>query len=243
MESIKSGFKSFLAKMKPFSDNKDGREDTENDVPSKKRRKQDDHTVNLCPIINPVNKSTSSKAATANTLEGLLSDLTNEQNLNEILEKSSWQDNIFCPRILKTPQGALADEFQKYLKSRTENEDEKMDMIKKFSFLILTEIILQCKDPAKQALVFDHLVSVFFDEKSQYYISLKNDLIADELADESISNENVVKYLRLAKADANVWEGGKGCLVPVYNVEFRNSPEFKAFCEKNVFVACLLSIL
>ena len=51
-----------------------------------------------------------------------------------------------------------------------------------------------------------------------------------------------MKYLKLAKSDANIWEGEKG-LIPVYNVQFRNSPEFKAFCEKNVFVACLLSIL
>ena len=186
---------------------------------------------------------TTRKAATANTLEGLLSDLTTEQNLNEILDKKAWEDNVFCPRIIKTPQGALADEFQQYLRNRNENEEEKTEKIKKFSFLILTEVVLQCKDPTKQALVFDHLVSLFFDEKSQYYIRLKNDLIANELMEENISSENIVKYLRLAKADANIWEGGKGCLAPVYNVEFRNSPEFKSFCEKNVFVACLLSIL
>ena len=193
--------------------------------------------------MNLIFQPTTSKAATANTLEGLLSDLTKEQNLNEILDKKAWQDNIFCPRILKTPQGALADEFQKYLQNRNENEEEKMEKIKKFSFLILTEIVLQCKDPTEQVLVFDHLFSLFLDEKSQYYINLKNDLIADELAEENVPSENIVKYLRLAKTDANIWEGGKGCLVPVYNVEFRNSPEFKLFCEKNVFVACLLSIL
>ena len=39
-----------------MSDDKEVKEETENDVPSKKRRKQNDHAVNLCPIINPVNK-------------------------------------------------------------------------------------------------------------------------------------------------------------------------------------------
>ena len=170
-------------------------------------------------------------------------DLTKESNLNEILDNQSWNDNIYLPRILKKPYGALADAFQNYLKKRDESEEEKLEKIQKLSFLILTEIILQCKEPTKREPVFNHLVSLFLDEKSQHYIKLKNDLIADELSDENVSNDDITRYLQLAKKDANVWEGGKGCLVPVYDVEFRNSPEFKEYSEKNLFVACLLSIL
>ena len=179
----------------------------------------------------------------SNNLEGLLLDLTKEENLNEILDKKSWNDNIYLPRILKAPHGSLADVFQSFLKKRDESEDEKLDKIRKFSFLILTEIVLQCKENSQREPVFNHLVSLFFNEKSEHFINLKNDLIADELSDEDISNDNIIKYLELAKKDANVWEGGKGSLVPVYDVEFRNSPEFKEYSEKNVFVACLLSIL
>ena len=183
----------------------------------------------------------------ANTLDGLLSDLTSEENLIEIFKTDAWNDDIYCPRILKSPYGALADEFQKYLSSREEKETLKVEAIRKFSFLILIEIVLQCKDRTKQAPVFDHLVSLFLNNKSDNYIELKNDLIADELSSleirEDAQHSNAIKYLRMAKSDATVWEGGKGCLVPIYNVEFRSSPEFKTFSEKNVFVACLLSIL
>ena len=188
-------------------------------------------------------QQTTKKAAVSNNLDGLLLDLTKESNLNEILDNQSWNDNIYLPRILKKPYGALADAFQNYLKKRDESEEEKLEKIQKLSFLILTEIILQCKEPTKREPVFNHLVSLFLDEKSQHYIKLKNDLIADELSDENVSNDDITRYLQLAKKDSNVWEGGKGCLVPVYDVEFRNSPEFKEYSEKNVFVACLLSIL
>ena len=188
-------------------------------------------------------QQTTKKAAVSNNLDGLLLDLTKESNLNEILDNQSWNDNIYLPRILKKTYGALADAFQNYLKKRDESEEEKLEKIQKLSFLILTEIILQCKEPTKREPVFNHLVSLFLDEKSQHYIKLKNDLIADELSDENVSNDDITRYLQLAKKDSNVWEGGKGCLVPVYDVEFRNSPEFKEYSEKNVFVACLLSIL
>ena len=183
----------------------------------------------------------------ANTLDGLLSDLTSEENLIDIFKTDAWDDNIYCSRILKSPYGTLADEFQKYLSSREEQETLKVEAIRKFSFLILIEIVLQCKDRTKQAPVFDHLVSLFLNNKSDNYIELKNDLISDELSSleirEDAQHSNAIKYLRMAKSDANVWEGGKGCLVPIYNVAFRSSPEFKTFSEKNVFVACLLSIL
>jgi len=222
---------------------KTGSEDIENIEPSKKKRKQEDQTINYCPIINPVQKQTPRKAVVSNNLEGLLLDLTKEQNLNEILDKNSWNDNIYLPRILKAPHGALADVFQSFLKKRDGSEEDKIETIKKLSFLILTEIVLQCKDNSKREPVFNHLVSLFLDEKSPHFINLKNDLITDELSNEDISNDDMMKYLEKAKKDANIWEGGKGCLVPVYDVEFRNSPEFKEYCEKNVFVACLLSIL
>ena len=117
----------------------------------------------------------------ANTLDGLLSDLTSEENLIDIFKTDAWDDNIYCPRILKSPYGTLADEFQKYLSSREEKETLKAEAIRKFSFLILIEIVLKCKDRTKQAPVFDHLVSLFLNNKSDNYIELKNDLIADEL--------------------------------------------------------------
>ena len=67
----------------------------------------------------------------SNNLEGLLLDLTKEQNLNEILDKKSWNDNIYLPRILKTPHGALADVFQSFLKKRDGSGQDKIETIKK----------------------------------------------------------------------------------------------------------------
>jgi len=219
-----------------------GSQDIKNIEPSKKKRKQEEQTINYCPIVNPVSKQISKKAAVSNNLEDLLLDLTQEQNINEILDKGSWKDNIYLPRILKTPHGALADLFQSFLKNRDDSDQEKVNKIRKFSFLILTQIVLQCKDHSKREPVFNHLVSLFLDESSQHYISLKNDLIADELSDENISDTNIPNYLEKAKKDSNIWEGQKG-LVSVYDVEFRNSPEFKEYSEKNSIIACLLSIL
>lgn len=245
MESIKSGFKNLFGMMskKHNSCDTNGSEDIENIEPSKKKRKHEEQAINYCPIVNPVTKQTNKKAVISNTLEGLLWDLTKEPNLNAILDNESWNDNIYLPRILKTPHGALADVFQNFLKKRDESEDEKLKKIQKLGFLILIEIVLQCQDKNKREPVFSHLVSLFLDEKSPHYINLKNNLIADELSDENISHDDITRYLQLAKKDANVWEGGKGCLVPIYDVEFRNSSEFKEYSEKNVFAACLLSIL
>merc|ERR1711894_92830 len=158
-------------------------------------KRQEEQTINYCPIVNPVSKQTTKKAAVSNNLDGLLLDLTKESNLNEILDNQSWNDNIYLPRILKKSYGALADAFQNYLKKRDESEEEKLEKIQKLSFLILTEIILQCKEPTKREPVFNHLVSLFLDEKNQHYIKLKNDLIADELSDENVSNDDITRYL------------------------------------------------
>jgi len=120
MESIKSGFKSLFGVVNTKSSS--GKSHTtvgeESTSPAKKRRKQDEHTVILCPILSPINKLPSKPVRAANTLDGLLSDLTSEENLIEIFKTDAWNDDIYCPRILKSPYGALADEFQKFIQSR-----------------------------------------------------------------------------------------------------------------------------
>ena len=165
--------------------------------------------------------------------------------MEEILERNTYrlltsEDGFLYSGILNTPQGLLANEFSKFLK-KDEHEDKRRDTVKKFNFLILAEIVLRCKDCVKRRHVFDYIVAEFFDRKNKdRFIKLKLIDLVDDLNDKDINDDQITEHLTTAKEDVNVWSE---CLAPIYDRQFVNSEDFKELKKRNVFVACLLSIL
>ena len=179
----------------------------------------------------------------AYTLKDLLSNLTTELDLTEIFDRSSYmliksEDGFSYTGVLDAPQGLLASEFQKYLKK---DEEQRVETIKKFNFLILAEIVTKLQDPHQRRLVFKYLISEFFDKtKIEEFIKLKNSDLAEDMKEEEIDDSLITEYLNKAKQDVNIWSE---CLAPIYDRQFVNSEDFNELKKQNLFVACLLSIL
>ena len=92
-----------------------------------------------------------------------------------------------------------------------------------------------------QRQVFDYWVSHFLDKRNnpKGFVKLKLVDLADDLHD-GIEDSQITEYVTKAKEDANIWSE---CLAPLYDRQFVNSDEFQELKKKNIFVACLLSIL
>ena len=173
------------------------------------------------------------------SLQDLLSSLAVETELKKIVTEKLYIDDVgYCNRIV---QGTLAEEFLKYLYQNSEKTEKN---IEKFLFLLLIEVVLGCKNKNEQSEVFNHLVSIFFDENGKYKncIKFSNQKLAGKIFSYSRKNgkdvleDDAIKYLKKAKYSLNIWEGDKG-LVPIY-MEFSHT-----FSQKSNICACLLSIL
>ena len=175
-------------------------------------------------------------------LQDLLTSLTTEDNIHRILtEKIYLENDIDISQIV---QGTVADDFQKYL-NKNYGKDERI--VEKLYFLLLTEIVLACKNKNGQVTLFDHLTTLFFSEhgKMKDFIQFPNAKLGEKLysftkktraKEGHVLEEDAIKYLNKAKYSHNIWEGDKG-MVPIY-MHFHNS-----FSQQSNFCACLLSIL
>ena len=139
--------------------------------------------------------------------------------------------------------GLLANEFQKFLLTRDENNDEKRrENVRKLNFLITAEIVIKlCKKVENQRQVFDYWVSQFLNKRNNAagFVKLKLVDLSEDLHD-GIRDAEITEYVIKAKEDVNIWSE---CLSPLYDRQFVNSDEFQELKKKNTFVACLLSIL
>ena len=84
---------------------------------------------------NLIFQPTTSKAATANTLEGLLSDLTNEQNLNEILDKKFARITYFVQEFLKLHKVHWQTSFRSTCNIEMKMKKKKWRRLKSSAFL------------------------------------------------------------------------------------------------------------
>ena len=175
-------------------------------------------------------------------LQDLLTSITNEDNLQKVLEGQFYlDDDVYFSRFV---QGTVAEDFYKFLNEKHGKIERK---IEKFYFLLLTEVVLACKNKKEQGKIFDHLTSLFFSPngKLKDSIKLSNSKLGEKLYSYTQKNEgkeihdlseDAIKFLKRAKIDGCVWEGDTG-LVPIY-MDFHNS-----YSQKSNFCACLLSIL
>ena len=146
-----------------------------------------------------------------------------------IVDKTQPDFDIDYPKITS---GTIAEDFQRYLKTHSPENSLK------FSFLIITELVLVGKDPE----LFHHLASVFFDRQGMFNINLRNKFVQDKLF-EHITSKNLrfEECLNLlnkkGKLGPDMLTHNDG-INSVYK-EFR---EFK-IREDSKRCACLLSIL
>ena len=168
--------------------------------------------------------------------------MTTEENIQAILSESLYLDKDL--HLSKIVQGTVAQDFQNYLTKNTEKDERN---IEKFYFLLLTEIVLACKNKNDQGKIFDHLTHLFFSENGKLKDSLRfpNAKLGEKLYSFTRRNkergtttlqEDAIKLLKKAKESNNIWEGDKG-LVPIY-MDFHDE-----ISRKPNFCACLLSIL
>ena len=170
-------------------------------------------------------------------MNGLLSLVAKEklskvqQNKYEfgIIDKKYTEYNVDYPRILS---GTIAEDFQNYLKQHSPENSLK------FSFLIITELVLEGNDPD----LFHHLASVFFDRQGSFNINLRNKFAQNKLFEYLTSKDlkfeeclNLLK--KKGKLGPDMLTRNDG-IHTVYK-EFR---EFK-IREDSKRCACLLSIL
>ena len=155
-----------------------------------------------------------------------------QQNKYEfgIIDKSYTEFNIDYPRITS---GTIAEVFQKYLKLHSPQNSLK------FSFLIMTELVLQGKDQD----LFHHLATVFLDRQSLYNINLSNkssqNILFEYLTSKELTFEECLNVLKKrGKMGPNMLSQINDGINTVYK-EFR---EFK-IREDSKKCACLLSIL
>ena len=184
----------------------------------------------------------------AYNLQELLSNLTTESFVSDVIERNLYllvksENGTSSSGILSHPQGLLANEFQKFLLTRDENNDEKRrENVRKLNFLITAEIVIKlCKKVENQRQVFDYWVSQFLNKRNNAagFVKLKLVDLSEDLHD-GIRDAEITEYVIKAKEDVNIWSE---CLSPLYDRQFVNSDEFQELKKKNTFVACLLSIL
>ena len=153
------------------------------------------------------------------------------------------ENGILHSGILNHPQGLLVNEFQNFLLSRSDiNDDRRREDVRKLNFLITAEIVIKlCKNVENQRQVFDYWVSQFLNKRNneENFVKLKLVDLADDLQD-GIKDAEITEYVIKAKDDVNIWSE---CLAPLYDRKFINSDEFQELKKKNTFIACLLSIL
>jgi len=243
MSAIKSVFKNFFG-IRKYED-LDLNNDDNNPPPAKKEKVVNEHKVNLCPIVNPIQKTS---VKVAYNLQELLSNLTTEQFLKDVVDRNLYllvksDDAIVKLGIMGHPQGFLVNEFQNFLSSRKEfSEESRKQNVQKLNFLVMAEIVIRlCKNVESQRQVFDYWVSNFLNKINNpgSFIKLKLVDLADDVQD-GVKDSEITEYVTKAKEDVNIWSE---CLAPLYDRQFINSDQFHELKKKNTFVACLLSIL
>ena len=173
------------------------------------------------------------------TTEAFLKDVV-ERNLYSFVKSDNGSSQL---GIMSHPQGFLANEFQNFLLDKKDvSEEKRRSNVQKLNFLIIAEVIIKLsRDIGNQQQVFAYWVSQFLDKRNNPdgFVKLKLVDLADDLHD-GIEDSQITEYVTKAKEDANVWSE---CLAPLYDRQFVDSNEFQELKKKNIFVACLLSIL
>jgi len=205
----------------------------------KSTKYKQDTSIGIPP---PLPDSETYKGEVSQNLQDLLTSLTTEENIQKLLHgQFHFDDDIYFSRFV---QGTVAEAFYKYLNDNNGKAERK---IEKFYFLLLTEIVLACKNKKDQRKVFDQLTSLFFSANGKLKDSLKlsNAKLGDKLYSYTLKNEeksdheleeDAIKFLKKAKLDGCIWQGDRG-LVPIY-MDFHHY-----YSQKTNICACLLSIL
>ena len=146
-----------------------------------------------------------------------------------IKDRDDEEFDIGYPQITS---GTIAEDFQLYLKTYFPEDNLK------FSFLIITELVLESKDQE----LFQHLASIFFDSHGKHNINLRNKNAQEELFKTlTAKNLKFEECLNLLKKKGKLGPDmltRNGGINSIYK-EFR---ELK-LKENSKRCACLLSIL
>ena len=151
-----------------------------------------------------------------------------------ITDKNDPEYNVDYPKITS---GTIAEEFQNYL------QQYYPDTNLKFSFLIITELVLESKDniPISKE-IFHHLASVFFDKEDKFNINLRNKVAQEKLfqyiTTKDLNFEECLNLLRKkGKHGADMLTRNDGI-----NSLYKDFREAK-IKENSKRCACILSIL
>lgn len=167
--------------------------------------------------------------------EKLQAVLDNKSNMG-IKDSNDFDYSADYPKLV---EGTIAAAFQTYLKD-TISEDTNL----KFSFLIITELVLVSHDSE----LYHHLASTFFNEQSKFDIKLSNEFAQERLYQyltekNFLTNQNQVhpeclKLLREKGKEGDEILSLNGGLHTIYE-DFREHQ----LRERSRLNACLLSIL